>query len=78
MAGGLAARRLASARCSPSTSTRRSPALVAIAVHGVTLLGDRWLHPGLAGIAVPFAMGYRPSFTGLGHRRAATWPRCSA
>lgn len=40
--------------------------LVAIAVHGVTLLGDRWLHPGVAGIAVPFAMSYRPLFTGLG------------
>ena len=40
--------------------------LVAIAVHGVTLLGDRWLHPGLTGIAVPFAMSYRTAFTGLG------------
>jgi methionine sulfoxide reductase heme-binding subunit len=41
-------------------------ALVAIAVHGITLLGDRWLHPGLAGITVPFAMDHRPLFTGLG------------
>lgn len=40
--------------------------LVAIAVHGLTLLGDGWLHPGPAGIAVPFEMGYRPLFTGLG------------
>jgi sulfoxide reductase heme-binding subunit YedZ len=40
--------------------------LIAIAVHGITLLGDRWLHPGPAGIAVPFAMGYRPAYTGLG------------
>ena len=40
--------------------------LVAIAVHGVTLLGDRWLHPGPVGIAVPFAMDYRPVWTGLG------------
>ena len=40
--------------------------LVAIAVHGITLLGDAWLHPGLRGIAVPFAMSYRPAFTGLG------------
>ena len=40
--------------------------LVAIGVHGVTLLGDRWLHPGLRGIAIPFAMTYRPAFTGLG------------
>jgi sulfoxide reductase heme-binding subunit YedZ len=40
--------------------------LVAIAVHGITLLGDSWLRPGIAGITVPFAMGYEPLFTGLG------------
>lgn len=40
--------------------------LVAICVHGITLLGDPWLHPGLSGIAVPFTMGYRTIFTGLG------------
>jgi sulfoxide reductase heme-binding subunit YedZ len=40
--------------------------LVAIAVHGLTLLADPWLHPGIAGVTVPFAMGYRPAFTGLG------------
>lgn len=40
--------------------------LVAIAVHGITLLGDSWLNPGVAGVAVPFAMGFRPLFTGLG------------
>ncbi len=40
--------------------------LVAIGAHGATLLGDRWLHPGLRGVLVPFAMGYRPVFTGLG------------
>jgi sulfoxide reductase heme-binding subunit YedZ len=40
--------------------------LIAIAVHGITLLGDRWLHPGPAGIAMPFVMAYRPAYTGLG------------
>ena len=40
--------------------------LVAIAVHGITLLGDSWLNPGVAGVTVPFAMAYRPLFTGLG------------
>lgn len=40
--------------------------LVAIAVHGLTLLGDAWMHPGIAGIALPFQMGYRPVWTGLG------------
>jgi sulfoxide reductase heme-binding subunit YedZ len=40
--------------------------LVAIAVHGITLLGDPWLNPGVAGVTIPFAMGFRPLFTGLG------------
>ena len=40
--------------------------LLAVAVHGLTLLGDHWLHPGVKGILVPFAMGYRPLFSGLG------------
>jgi sulfoxide reductase heme-binding subunit YedZ len=41
-------------------------ALLAIATHGVSLLGDRWLKPGWSGITVPFAIGYRPQYTGLG------------
>jgi sulfoxide reductase heme-binding subunit YedZ len=41
-------------------------ALAAIAVHGLTLLGDPWLNPGPAGISVPFIMSYRPVWTGLG------------
>jgi methionine sulfoxide reductase heme-binding subunit len=41
-------------------------ALVAIGIHGVSLLGDPWLHPGLSGISVPFALGFRPVYTGLG------------
>jgi methionine sulfoxide reductase heme-binding subunit len=40
--------------------------LAAIALHGVLLLGDTWLKPGLTGILVPFAGGYRPFWTGLG------------
>ncbi len=40
--------------------------IVAIAVHGITLLGDPWLHPGISGVAVPFTLGFRPLFTGLG------------
>jgi methionine sulfoxide reductase heme-binding subunit len=41
-------------------------ALVAIALHGVSLLFDGWLHPGVAGIAVPFASAYRALWTGIG------------
>lgn len=40
--------------------------LVAIAVHGVTLLGDHWLHPSILDISVPFTGAYRPLWTGLG------------
>ncbi len=40
--------------------------LVAIALHGITLLGDPWLNPGVAGVTVPFAMGYKTFFTALG------------
>ncbi len=40
--------------------------LIAIAVHGLTLLGDAWLAPGPIGISVPFAMAYKPLWTGLG------------
>ncbi|MGN6664735.1 MAG: ferric reductase-like transmembrane domain-containing protein [Solirubrobacterales bacterium] len=40
--------------------------LVAIAVHGISLLGDPWLNPGIAGVTVPFAIGFKPLFTGLG------------
>jgi sulfoxide reductase heme-binding subunit YedZ len=40
--------------------------LVAIVVHGASLLADPWLHPGVTGVLVPFSMGYRPLFSGLG------------
>jgi sulfoxide reductase heme-binding subunit YedZ len=40
--------------------------LAAIAIHAVTLLLDPWLHPGPAGVVVPFTMAYRPLFTGAG------------
>lgn len=41
-------------------------ALLALGAHGLSLLGDGWLKPGLTGIILPFAMSYRPEFTGLG------------
>jgi methionine sulfoxide reductase heme-binding subunit len=41
-------------------------ALAAICVHGLALLGDHWLRPGLRGITVPFALSYRPGYTGAG------------
>jgi len=41
-------------------------ALAMVALHGLALLGDAFLDPGLAGIAIPFAGAYRPVWTGLG------------
>jgi len=41
-------------------------ALAAIGAHGLALLGDPWLRPGARGLLVPFALSYRPLFTGLG------------
>ena len=37
-----------------------------IAAHAGLLLFDGYLRPGLAGITLPFALGYRPVFTGIG------------
>ena len=41
-------------------------ALIAIAVHGVTLLGDQFLNPSLLDISVPFSGDYRPVYTSVG------------
>jgi sulfoxide reductase heme-binding subunit YedZ len=41
-------------------------ALGAIAAHGLLLAADPWLKAGVQGIVVPFAIGYRPLWTGLG------------
>ncbi len=40
--------------------------LAMVAVHGLSLLGDGFFHPGLSGIAIPFVGSYRPLWTGLG------------
>jgi sulfoxide reductase heme-binding subunit YedZ len=40
--------------------------IVAIALHGLTLVGDPFLKPGLEGIAVPFAGRHEPLWTGIG------------
>ena len=40
--------------------------LGAIAAHGALLAADPWLKAGSRGILVPFAIGYRPVWTGLG------------
>lgn len=40
--------------------------IVMVAAHGLLLLGDPWLRPGLTGIAIPFQMAYQPFWTGVG------------
>jgi sulfoxide reductase heme-binding subunit YedZ len=40
--------------------------IVAIVVHGVSLLGDQYLHPSIADIAVPFLGSYKSAWTGVG------------
>jgi methionine sulfoxide reductase heme-binding subunit len=40
--------------------------LAALGAHGLLLLPDPWLRPGLAGITVPFASSYRALWTGAG------------
>jgi len=40
--------------------------LLAIATHGLLLLGDGFLHPNIAEVALPFAMHGQPAWTGFG------------
>lgn len=40
--------------------------LAMVALHGLSLLGDAFLDPGLVGIAIPFVGAYRPLWTGIG------------
>jgi sulfoxide reductase heme-binding subunit YedZ len=40
--------------------------IAAIVVHGVSLLGDHYMHPSLADISVPFASGYKTIWTSIG------------
>ena len=40
--------------------------LAAIALHGALLLGDSWLHPSLAQIAIPFEIATHRFWTGIG------------
>jgi sulfoxide reductase heme-binding subunit YedZ len=40
--------------------------MVAIAVHGLSLVGDRYLHPSLLDISVPFVSGYKAGWTSAG------------
>ena len=40
--------------------------IAALLVHGLSLLGDRYLHPSLVDVAVPFVSGYQTLWTATG------------
>ncbi len=40
--------------------------LALVIMHGLFLIGDPWLNPGLSGIAIPFQISYRSFWTGVG------------
>lgn len=40
--------------------------LLALAVHGLSLLGDGYLHPSLADVAIPFLSSYKTLWTSIG------------
>jgi methionine sulfoxide reductase heme-binding subunit len=40
--------------------------LAALLVHGLTLLGDGYLHPSLGDVAIPFLSGYKTLWTSIG------------
>ena len=65
MAGKVAARPLG-ARLMALHQHTALAGLVAIAVHGLTLLGDAHLRPSLGDIAIPFTGEHAPLWTGLG------------
>jgi sulfoxide reductase heme-binding subunit YedZ len=41
-------------------------AMVAIAIHGLSLLGDAYLHPSLLDVTVPFVSPYKTGWTSVG------------
>jgi sulfoxide reductase heme-binding subunit YedZ len=40
--------------------------VAALLVHGLSLVGDKYLHPSVVDIAIPFAGGYKTGWTSLG------------
>ena len=66
MAGRLSSKPGAARRLKSIHEHTAIGALIAVAVHGLALLGDKWMHPGLSGILVPFQLSYRPVATGIG------------
>lgn len=66
LSGRMTSRPGAAARVKTLHEALTLTALGAIAGHGLALLGDSYLDPGLRGITVPFALASQPVWTGLG------------
>lgn len=66
MASGIISRRGIKGKLMPAHEYLALVAVCAILVHGLSLLGDRWLKPGITGIAVPFSISYRPAWVAIG------------
>jgi methionine sulfoxide reductase heme-binding subunit len=64
MGGRLIARRRPELRVTHEALSLAT--LAALVVHGLTLLGDSYLHPSLGDIAIPFLSGYKTFWTSLG------------
>jgi methionine sulfoxide reductase heme-binding subunit len=66
MAGRLARRPGLPAKLKRLHEASALVALGLIVSHAGVLLADGWLRPGIAGIALPFQLGSRPVWTGIG------------
>ena len=66
MASGIIQRRGLKAKLMPAHEYIALFSVIAIVVHGLSLLGDKWLHPGIAGIAIPLNISYRPVWVAIG------------
>ncbi len=66
MSGSLSKRPGAKAKLRRFHEASTLVTLGLIVAHGGLLLFDTYLRPGLAGVTLPFAISYRPIFTGLG------------
>ncbi len=66
LSGRMSQRPGASARLKTIHEALSLTALGTIVAHGLTLLGDSYLDPGLAGISIPFVIPVSPAWTGLG------------
>ncbi len=64
MSGGLRGRHGAELRVAHEALSLAT--LGALVVHGLTLLGDSFLHPSLAGVALPFVSSYKTFWTSMG------------